>query len=189
MKLKLPYNLRGNQKETIESIETTIENRNHIVLESPTGSGKTFISLAATLPFVFDKGLKIVYCVRTNSQQKQVIHELEQFKNNNSSAEHIHSSVPSHTHTTSSSTSVPSHTHTSIPNHTHTASASVGNLDSNLLRQIMCVSSQNYHDLHEIINKSDSNNNCNNNKTQQQNQEPKKRIAQKKKKAVRGKSY
>ena len=80
MKLKFPYNLRGNQKETIESIEATIVNRNHIVLESPTGSGKTFISLAATLPFVFDKGLKIVYCVRTNSQQKQVIHELEQFK-------------------------------------------------------------------------------------------------------------
>ncbi|HJM17080.1 MAG TPA: ATP-dependent DNA helicase [Candidatus Poseidoniia archaeon] len=80
MKLKFPYNLRGNQKETIESIEATIGNRNHIVLESPTGSGKTFISLAATLPFVISKGLKIVYCVRTNSQQKQVIHELEQFK-------------------------------------------------------------------------------------------------------------
>ena len=80
MKLKFPYNLRGNQKETIESIEATIENRNHMVLESPTGSGKTFISLAATLPFVINKGLKIVYCVRTNSQQKQVIHELEQFK-------------------------------------------------------------------------------------------------------------
>jgi len=80
LKLKFPYNLRGNQKETIESIEATIGNRNHIVLESPTGSGKTFISLAATLPFVISKGLKIVYCVRTNSQQKQVIHELEQFK-------------------------------------------------------------------------------------------------------------
>ena len=80
MKLKFPYNLRGNQKETIESIEATIGNRNHIVLESPTGSGKTFISLAATLPFVISKGLKIVYCVRTNSQQKQVILELEQFK-------------------------------------------------------------------------------------------------------------
>lgn len=85
-------------------------------------------------------------------------YELEQFKNNNSSAEHTHSSVPSHTHTASSSTSIPSHTHTSIPNHTHTAStsSSVGNLDSNLLRQIMCVSSQNYHDLHQIIKNSDN---------------------------------
>ena len=80
MKLKLPYKLRDNQEETISSIKATIDNRNHIVLESPTGSGKTFISLAATLPFVIKKNLKIVYCVRTNSQQKQVIHELNQFK-------------------------------------------------------------------------------------------------------------
>ncbi len=78
--MKLPYTLRDNQKETIASIRSTIENKNHIVLEAPTGSGKTFTSLAATLPFVFDKGLKIVYCVRTNSQQKQVVYELEQFK-------------------------------------------------------------------------------------------------------------
>ena len=41
MKLKLPYKLRDNQEETISSIKATIGNRNHIVLESPTGSGKT----------------------------------------------------------------------------------------------------------------------------------------------------
>ena len=63
----------------ISLIKSTIESKNHIVLESPTGSGKTFTSLAATLPFVVKKGLKIIYCVRTNSQQKQVIHELRQF--------------------------------------------------------------------------------------------------------------
>ncbi len=80
MKLKLPYSFRGNQEETIASIKSAIENRNQIILESPTGSGKTFTSLAATLPFVIKEGLKIVYCVRTNSQQKQVIHELQQFK-------------------------------------------------------------------------------------------------------------
>ena len=78
--MKLPYSLRENQKEIIESIKSTIERRNHIVLESPTGSGKTFTSLAATLPFVIEKGMRIVYCVRTNSQQKQVINELQQFK-------------------------------------------------------------------------------------------------------------
>ena len=70
---------RENQKETIDLIRSTIEDRNHLVLESPTGSGKTFTSLAGVLPFVKD-GFKIVYCVRTNSQQKQVIHELKQFK-------------------------------------------------------------------------------------------------------------
>jgi len=78
--LKLPYSFRDNQKETVESIKAALAERNHIVLESPTGSGKTFTSLAAALPFAQKNDMKIVYCVRTNSQQKQVIHELQQFK-------------------------------------------------------------------------------------------------------------
>ena len=78
--LKLPYKLRGNQKQIIDSIRLTIDNKNHMVLEAPTGSGKTFSSLAATLPFVVEQDFRIIYCVRTNSQQKQVIHELNQFK-------------------------------------------------------------------------------------------------------------
>ena len=78
--MKLPYSLRGNQEEIIESIRLTFQNRSHIVLESPTGSGKTFCSLAAALPFAIENDLRIVYCVRTNSQQRQVIHELRQFK-------------------------------------------------------------------------------------------------------------
>ena len=78
--LKLPYKLRGNQKQIIDSIQSTIDNKNHMVLEAPTGSGKTFSSLAATLPFVIEQDFRIIYCVRTNSQQKQVIHELNQFK-------------------------------------------------------------------------------------------------------------
>ena len=78
--MKLPYKLRDNQEETISSIKATIGNRNHIVLESPTGSGKTFASLAGALDVALDKNLRIVYCVRTNSQQDQVIQELKQFK-------------------------------------------------------------------------------------------------------------
>ena len=78
--MKLPYSFRGKQEETVESIKTALVKRKHIVLESPTGSGKTFTSLAAALPFAEENNLKIVYCVRTNSQQKQVIHELQQFK-------------------------------------------------------------------------------------------------------------
>ena len=44
--MKFPYVPRENQKETIDLIRSTIEDRNHLVLESPTGSGKTFTSLA-----------------------------------------------------------------------------------------------------------------------------------------------
>ena len=78
--LKLPYKLRGNQKQIIDSIQSTIDNKNHMVLEAPTGSGKTFSSLAATLQIVIEQDFRIIYCVRTNSQQKLVIHELNQFK-------------------------------------------------------------------------------------------------------------
>ena len=78
--MKLPYSFRDNQEEIVESIKSALAKRNHIVLESPTGSGKTFTSLAAVLPFAKINNMKIVYCVRTNSQQKQVIHELQQFK-------------------------------------------------------------------------------------------------------------
>ncbi len=66
--MKLPYSFRDNQEETVESIKSALAKRNHIVLESPTGSGKTFTSLAAALPFAKKNDMKIVYCVRTNSQ-------------------------------------------------------------------------------------------------------------------------
>ena len=79
-KLKLPYNLRSNQQEIIDTIEKGLHSKNHIVIEAPTGSGKTFTSLASSLPFVINKSYKIIYCVRTNSQQEQVIRELKAFK-------------------------------------------------------------------------------------------------------------
>ena len=78
--MKLPYSLRSNQSKIIDCIQSVLKDRNHLVLEAPTGSGKTFSSLAAALPFIVKSDMKIVYCVRTNSQQKQVIYELQQFK-------------------------------------------------------------------------------------------------------------
>ena len=78
--MKLPYSLRANQSKIIDSITSALKNQNHLVLEAPTGSGKTFSSLAAALPFIENSDMKIVYCVRTNSQQKQVIYELQKFK-------------------------------------------------------------------------------------------------------------
>lgn len=80
-KLKLPYTLRSNQQEIIDTIKKGLVSKNHIVIEAPTGSGKTFTSLASALPFVLDNNFKIIYCVRTNSQQEQVIRELKEFKN------------------------------------------------------------------------------------------------------------
>ena len=78
--MKLPYSLRANQSKIIDSITSALKEQNHLVLEAPTGSGKTFSSLAAALPFIENSDMKIIYCVRTNSQQKQVVHELQKFQ-------------------------------------------------------------------------------------------------------------
>ena len=78
--VKLPYKLRVNQEKIIETIGNNLKIKNHLVLEAPTGSGKTFTSLAATLPFAIKYDYRIIYCVRTNSQQDQVINELNEFK-------------------------------------------------------------------------------------------------------------
>ena len=78
--MKLPYTLRRNQQEIIDTIQKGLNSRNHLVIEAPTGSGKTFTSLASALPFVLDNDCRIIYCVRTNSQQDQVIRELKEFK-------------------------------------------------------------------------------------------------------------
>ena len=60
-KLKLPYTLRSNQQEIIDTIKKGLVSKNHIVIEAPTGSGKTFTSLASALPFVLDNNFKIIY--------------------------------------------------------------------------------------------------------------------------------
>ena len=53
-KLKLPYKLRSNQQKIIDTIKKGLDSKNHVVIEAPTGSGKTFTSLASALPFVLD---------------------------------------------------------------------------------------------------------------------------------------
>ncbi|MBJ35026.1 MAG: hypothetical protein CMB62_00165 [Euryarchaeota archaeon] len=78
--MKLPYTLRRNQQEIIDTIKKGLCSKNHLVIEAPTGSGKTFTSLASALPFALVNDCRIIYCVRTNSQQEQVIRELKEFK-------------------------------------------------------------------------------------------------------------
>ena len=65
--------------EVLKGISFSVNPGETLAIVGPTGSGKTFTSLASALPFVLDKGNKIIYCVRTNSQQEQVIKELKEF--------------------------------------------------------------------------------------------------------------
>ena len=57
-------------------MKNTIENQDHFILESGTGSGKTICALASTLAHALEHEKKIIYITRTNSQQRQVIMEL-----------------------------------------------------------------------------------------------------------------
>lgn len=45
------------------------------VIEAGTGSGKTISALCGTLPYVLQRGTKLIYLTRTKSQQRQVIRE------------------------------------------------------------------------------------------------------------------
>ncbi len=70
-----PYSLRKYQDEIVKFVEESIEKREHIILEAPTGIGKTIAVLAPALEYALDNNLRIFYLTRTNSQQEQVIKE------------------------------------------------------------------------------------------------------------------
>ncbi len=71
-----PYPSRPNQAEFVRTVERTMLEHGHLVLESGTGSGKTVCALSGALQAALAKGKKVLYLTRTNSQEKQVILEL-----------------------------------------------------------------------------------------------------------------
>jgi len=71
-----PYPLRQNQQAIMTTMNNSIENQDHFILESGTGSGKTICALTSTLTHALEHEKKIIYITRTNSQQSQVIMEL-----------------------------------------------------------------------------------------------------------------
>lgn len=71
-----PYVPRGEQAELIELIRSSVSNRENVVIESGTGTGKTVCSLTGVLEDQVYHGFKVVYLTRTKSQQKQVMTEM-----------------------------------------------------------------------------------------------------------------
>lgn len=71
-----PYTPRPNQKAILTTISNAFKNRDHLVMESGTGSGKTICALSAALQYALANNKKIIYITRTNAQQQQVIKEL-----------------------------------------------------------------------------------------------------------------
>jgi DNA excision repair protein ERCC-2 len=71
-----PYRLRPGQERLIGLVGSACESRAHLVVESGTGTGKTVCSLCGALEVCSRRGKKLLYLTRTNSQQRQVMHEL-----------------------------------------------------------------------------------------------------------------
>ena len=73
-----PYTPRGEQKELIEFIRSSVADGKNAVIESGTGTGKTICSLTGVLSDQVYHGFKVVYLTRTKSQQKQVMSEMRE---------------------------------------------------------------------------------------------------------------
>ncbi|MBR4226786.1 MAG: ATP-dependent DNA helicase [Candidatus Methanomethylophilaceae archaeon] len=71
-----PYEFRPKQAELVRFIDSAVREGRPAVIEAGTGIGKTVSSLCGTLPFVLEKGTKLLYLTRTKSQQKQVVREV-----------------------------------------------------------------------------------------------------------------
>jgi len=74
-----PYDtLRPNQREFMELVSNAVQEGNNVVVEAPTGFGKTVAVLSAVLPVAKELGLKVVYLARTHRQMDRVIEELKE---------------------------------------------------------------------------------------------------------------
>lgn len=72
----MPYEPRGCQMDIIQDMVRALDDGRHFVMESGTGTGKTIVSLAASLDHAFRTGKTVVYLTRTISQSDQVMREL-----------------------------------------------------------------------------------------------------------------
>ncbi|MGQ0535719.1 MAG: ATP-dependent DNA helicase [Methanobacteriota archaeon] len=75
-----PYAPRPFQDEIVTKVTRALSSRGHVVLESGTGSGKTVCALAGAIDVAVREGKRVLYLTRTNSQQRQVVHEFRKIR-------------------------------------------------------------------------------------------------------------
>ena len=73
-----PYVPRTGQIRIMHGVFDALTTGRHLIMESPTGSGKTASVLSAAVDNMGNR--KILYLTRTNSQQRQVMRELRRIK-------------------------------------------------------------------------------------------------------------
>lgn len=75
-----PYAPRPAQRELVELLGRAVKAEAHVVVEAPTGSGKTVCALAAALQGAQATGARVLYVTRTNSQQQHVLKEFRRVR-------------------------------------------------------------------------------------------------------------
>lgn len=75
-----PYAPRAAQRELTDLLAKAVRSEAHVVVEAPTGTGKTACALAAALQEAQASGARVVYATRTNSQQAHVMREFRRVR-------------------------------------------------------------------------------------------------------------
>ncbi len=79
--MAVPNNItwRSYQEPVVERIIGDLRSGRIVLLDSPTGSGKTLMALYSTLSYALEEGLRVVVCVRTRSQMNAYLREIKRW--------------------------------------------------------------------------------------------------------------
>lgn len=75
-----PYIPRQNQEKIVEVVGKALSRKQHVLIDSPTGSGKTVAVLVPCLNYAIKHGKKVLYLTKTNTQHQQVFKELKKIR-------------------------------------------------------------------------------------------------------------
>ncbi len=78
-----PYDARAGQDDLVAFLRAAAQGGFDAIAESATGTGKTICALTAVLPEAARSGKRVVYLVRTNSQEQQVMREFRALRGKN----------------------------------------------------------------------------------------------------------
>ena len=68
--------MRRHQDTMIEAIDSSLQDRQHLLVSAPTGIGKTVAALYGSLQFAVRNGLSIFFLTSKTTQQKIVVDTL-----------------------------------------------------------------------------------------------------------------
>ncbi|ASJ03328.1 DNA repair helicase [Thermococcus profundus] len=71
---------RPHQAEFIELVQEAVTSGENVIIEAPTGFGKTISVLAGVLPYAKEMGYKVLYLARTHRQMDRVVEELKEIR-------------------------------------------------------------------------------------------------------------